>query len=693
MKRFILSCILALLCIAASAALAIYIGYRPVKSTYPNGQVRISIPRRFFVPHGMVNVYHENGKLSYQYQMVNNIKNGDVLIYVGDQILKLHYVNEKLMGPVTFKSEFLDSKGIKPLFILKPKDEIELRLTGDKTNTLITGKRICSDDELLYAIERYSAQLKVENLETLLACFSLQNISLKNEMVECRAKGDYTHPQFKKDIQSVCSFERSIDTFDAKIKQLQIESFYDASNDVLKNKLYDKEKPENQFFTSYSGINKLVPSLIDSLWEKDSERTGEIMSAIFNNFTFSDTHLVMNNKKIWDISGDFNLIEGFSDPYYISSYTDGEMTSQFKITPEGVALKALYPLSKTPMLSLAFNINPIFRARYHSMVEDISIMLTKHFDDEDAQNQALIDTMSKYAMQFSDIFKSMDFSLLDNNGEMALGATLQLKNNTSKINILDDPMAAFDVILTTYQNGEPAHQAVGNLKTGYTIDGESADAEDILSMLNTASLNKVFDNIHYELEQKFGPIINNAKTPEDLVGIDPFFLGFYNGFTKAATQYKVSQLMREIIILAGDIQALYENYDNYNDLSAADLKQYGVITDDMLTDNKLLLNIFGGKIRILKSAAKQGDKDQTAFVLIYEGLPSSVCTELATTDWSVLNSGFIAVAASKEEIEDISKAYQDEEFYKRPSGTVYKPFDAWNACNKEKSSAVALKFR
>ena len=81
-----------------------------------------------------------------------------------------------------------------------------------------------------------------------------------------------------------------------------------------------------------------------------------------------------------------------------------------------------------------------------------------------------------------------------------------------------------------------------------------------------------------------------------------------------------------------------------------------------------------------------------AFILVYEGLPSDICFKLATFDWSTVTNGFIAIQAAPKGMADVTKAFKDETFDKRASGTVYHPYEAQAACGKDNTSSIALKF-
>ena len=141
-----------------------------------------------------------------------------------------------------------------------------------------------------------------------------------------------------------------------------------------------------------------------------------------------------------------------------------------------------------------------------------------------------------------------------------------------------------------------------------------------------------------------------------------------------------------------NLQDLYADYDDYDNLKAADLIKSGVITSDMLDTHNALLNAFGGKIRIMKSEAQEDSDAHDAFILIYDGLPAEACFKLATLDWKAVNDGFIGIKATPNGTADVRGAYKSETFEKRPSGTVYHPYEAQNACGKGNSSSVALKF-
>ena len=696
MKKFILSCIVAILCICAAAAVAYYIGNLPTESSWPNGQIRISVPRRFFVPNGIAKVYHENGKLSYQYQVINNVKNGEVRFYLPNKTVTMHYLNERLMGVIDIKDNFpqKEDKSDKPKIIFDADGNVKISSDQNGTKFLLTGKRLCDDDHFLSILEAYSAKIDATTFENLMSCFSFDHFSYKNQVADCAVKGEYVYPNFKMVMQSTCSLLNDSDGLSKDFKNLKIESLYTPKDDLLKLKAFDEQKPQSNISLSYKGIRAIMRAAIDTFFlEQNNNNISKLISTIINGFTASDAYLTVQDKKIWNIKGDVNFINGFSSPYYISSYTDNAMSSQIKITSDGVDLKALYPVSGTPMFSLGLKVNTSFKIKYKELSQEISKLIIEQFSVEKPDYTQAVAKLSEYMWNFSDLFNSLYFNLLDLQGQPVLNALVQLKKGISSEEIEAAPTSAFALKLTTYQDGELAHQAIGTLANGFTIDGEPADEQDVLALLNNTTFNTVLEDIHNELELKYGPIVEKAKTPEDYIGVDPFFLGFYKAYKESILKYKLTQTIAQITTLATSIQAIYEEDETYEDLKASDLMQSGVITHEMLDAHNVLLSAFNGKIRILKSLLEEDDDEHNAFILIYEGLPADACFELSTFDWSKAVDGFIAVKAVPNGTADVTKAFQDRMFDKRESGTVYHPYEAKAACGKGNTSSVALKFK
>lgn len=695
MKKFILSCIVAILCICAAAAVAYYVGNLPTESSWPNGQIRISIPRRFFVPNGIAKVYHENGKLSYQYQIINNIKNGEVRFYLPNKTVTMHYLNERLMGVIDIKPSFpqKEDKPNKAKIIFDADGNVKISSEQNGTNFLLTGKRLCDDDHFLSVLEAYSANINATTFENLMSCFSFESLSYKNQFADCAVKGEYVYPNFKTIMQSTCSLLNDSDGLSKDFKNLKIESLYTPKDDLLKLKAFDIQKPQSTVSLSYKGIRPIMRVAIDTFLLEQNKNISKLISTIINGFTASDASLTVQNKKIWNIKGDVNFINGFSSPYYISSYTDNTISSQIKITSDGVDLKALYPVSGTPMFSIGLKVNTSFKIKYKELAQEISKLITEQLSVEKPDYTQVFAKLSEYMWEFSDLFNSLYFNLMDLQGQPVLNALIQLKKGISSEEIQAAPSSAFALKLTTYQNGEIAHQALGTIVNGFTIDGEPADEQDVLALLNNTTLNTVLEDIHNELELKYAPIVEKAQTPEDYIGVDPFFLGFYKAYQESILKYKLAQTMAQITTLATSLQALYEEDETYENLRASDLMNSGIITPEMLDSKNVLLSAFNGKIRIMKSLLEEDDDEHNAFILVYEGLPADACFELATFDWANAVDGFIAVKAVPNGTADVTKAYKDKMFDKRKSGTVYHPYEAKAACGKGNTSSVALKFQ
>ena len=691
MKKFILSCILAILCIAMSAGAAWYIGNRPLQSYYSNKKVRASIPRRFFIPHGTAKIYHENGQLAYQYQIINNINNGELIFYLPGDTLTFHYVNDKILGPVISKNALKDKKNIKIVFA--PNNALEITLIQDSGKINAKGRRLCKDDDFLLKLEAYSAHKSPHTLENVLSCFAIDTASYQSVGAHCQFKGEYIYPQFKTDFQTTCTLLNTRDDFKKDIKQLKVETLYTLKDDTLKIKAIDLDQTDNILILSYKGINAIIPELVDTFILSNKE-ISDLIPVVRKNLSISDARLIIDNKKIWELKGDINLITGFSEPYYISAYTDNKMSSQLKILHNNLSLKALYPISQTPMFALGVKFDESFKTKYQDVTKDVQETVTTHLTSQNEDSEQDSEKLADYAWKLSDLFSSLNLTVLDLQEQPVLTAQFQLKQGISAENLPSSPLAAFNIMFTTYQDGEPLHQAIGSVEEGFLIDGDASTNDEVFALLNNISLNAVLEDINNELDLKYTPLFEKARTFKDYIGMDPFFLGFYGFYKEAMPKYKLTQTISQITSLAYSIQALYEEDDDYENLSAGDLKEAEIILPEMLSSNNILLNPFGGKIRIIKSMAQENDEEiHDAFILVYEGLPADICFDLATLDWKQINSGFIGIKATSRGTADVSKAFLDKPFEQRPSQTVYKPFDAQRVCANGRASSVALKFK
>ena len=677
---------------AAGAGAAYYFGSQPDVTYYPDGKTKSSVSRKWFIPNGLASYYRPDGTLSQQCTFVDGKQTGEATIYFAGKPVKTRYQDGQLTGSADLGNiAFLKDKPL-PSVTFLPNRGLELVFAQDDMRLQLKANRVCADDSLIARLQAYADTLDKQQLKLVLECLKLQHLSWDQNQTSCHMQGEYLYPALASDISVSCDVPYDNQELLTGIEILSVQGSYVLDQDKLSFDIFDPHKSTSKFFVSYRGIAPIVKSISETLINENADDyVPNILTAILQNLTSSDAYVMLNNQKIWDISGDFNLMNGFSDPYYISSYTDNAMSSQFKISSDGLNFKALYPISKTPMLAMGLNVNETFKLKYQNMMQDISKALAEQIGTDDQQQT--LTNLTNYAWEFSDLFKSVYASVMDIQGQPALKAQIKLKSGISSDDISESPALAFDLMFITYQNGDPTHQVIGSFDKGFQIDGRTAQLEEVLSVLNNTSLNAVLADINNELELKYGYIIDNAQTPEDYIGIDPFFLGFYRAYKDTILKYQTNQTLTQIMTLVYGLQSIYAEDKNYNNLSAADLKKAGIITPDMLNDNNVLLNAFGGKIRILKSMAQADSEAHDAFILIYEGLPSDACFELATIDWASLNSGFIGIKASARGSADVTKAFLNKSFEKRPSGTVYKPFDAQRACSNSNSGSVALKFQ
>ncbi|MBR2298954.1 MAG: hypothetical protein IJ870_00070 [Alphaproteobacteria bacterium] len=116
------------------------------------------------------------------------------------------------------------------------------------------------------------------------------------------------------------------------------------------------------------------------------------------------------------------------------------------------------------------------------------------------------------------------------------------------------------------------------------------------------------------------------------------------GYSKAMFKHKLNNTIDQITMLVTNIRTMYGTQDSYNGIGTT-IDKLGIIPAAMETSASKLVNPFKGTVTITSSPAAEG-RDDTAFVVTYNGLPTEACIALATADWGRgAGSGFIAVGA------------------------------------------------
>ena len=136
-------------------------------------------------------------------------------------------------------------------------------------------------------------------------------------------------------------------------------------------------------------------------------------------------------------------------------------------------------------------------------------------------------------------------------------------------------------------------------------------------------------------------------------------VGGIAGYSKAMNKFKTNKVIDQINMISTNIRTLYSSQRNYNGLDNLIAVKTGVVPAEMYDASKVasataatmtLTHAFGGQL-LIKTAATSGD-GEGAYVLAIDGVPSSACISIATTDWggdsgSGLMGMYINAAASQ----------------------------------------------
>ena len=693
MKKYVWMAVLLIVIAFCVTGGIFYFGNQPLITRYANGQIKSSTPRRFFVPDGLASFYHENGTLAYQYNFKNGIKNGEGFLYISGQPVKFYYQNGVISGPVTLEQNaFFKDVGIKPKITFLPQNKIEVLIDDDTFQTRFEADNLCSDDDLLAQFSNYGIDFARSKLGTLLECFLLTNAEMKDEGYGCNFEGGYKYPALTRDFALKCHIDYHDETSQDN-QEILLTGDYELASDNLIIKGSTNEDTDSRISLSYKGLKPIVEGVSKTLVNApENQYAAKILELLVENLTSLDADLIVNDKKVWDVSGSFNMMKGFSDPYYFSSYINNDLSSQVKITKSGINLKALYPLSKKPMFSLGLNVGDTFGATYHELMQQLRATLADSYNQKTDTASNVLENMMEETSKISNLFKSAYATLYNNKGQKVLAGNLSLKSGVSPEVLMFNPMVALSANIITYQDGKPNHNITGDEQSGFLIDGYQADEESVLAYIYNENVQQALDDIRSDLEQTIAPMVENAASSKDLIGIDPLFVGMYSGYVKAMFKKEVNATIDEIAQIVVNTEAVYQDKENYAGLDEQTAVEFNIVPEEMIGDDGDLYNLYGGQVFVRPSQALKKSTALDAFVVILTNLPSNVCKMLAVADWSAGGANFIGVSAAKAGVADVSKAYWGEDFEGRSSGLSYDMLSAQEACGEDDTASVALKF-
>lgn len=681
MKKIILS-VFGILVIGGAGA-AYWFGNQPKTTYYPNGEIHTSVQQKFFKEQGEYKIFNSDGTLSQKFVVNDGVKTGKGFVYAGGVTAEVNYVNGNLSGALKLdtknKAPELDNLQIElaaggytieyknqetaPKTATEDieidelseedgllKQEVELSevdvLSAPKTK--ISGKILCTDDEFLSNMQAFLSTQTLENFKNFARCISVTNSEFEDDLYTCKFDGSYVYPKFTADSKLQCKSPVFAEMFSASLSQIDIQdigelltSFSYAQNDgkFSFNISDDKNKYSNT--QTFKGLEDMIAATAEYTFSKqESKDTIKLISDILKGLVISDGQLAIDGKVVSVVNGDFNFMNGFSDPWTASFFgVENTLTSQTKINAKGMVLNIAYPISQKPLFSIGLQINDKFKQQYKSALE----LILKEFSEntEDVAVEHLMAKLPEYSMSFSDVINSVNALLMNNRGEKVVGVVLNVKKGMDFMTAMDNLQNAFTAKIISYKNNKPSKVISGDAENGFAVDGKLIDIDDIYNYLDTNALDEVSKQMDAEFSEAYKQMKEN-KYPSD-----PFIKGFYEGYYNSMQQYKSEEAAEQAALIIENLRTVYADTASYKGLNNELAINLNTIPKDMIAQNGEITNAAGGKVSISAAPAFTGDEENLSFVMRFENLPQAGCVSLLTNQWNK-NSGIIAIGANKD---------------------------------------------
>lgn len=536
--------------------------------------------------------------------------------------------------------------------------EVEIETQNEPApKRVISGRIVCGDEEFLTSMQAFLTVQNLNNFNAFAKCLSLTSGVYEDEMLKCEYKGAYQYPKFTADSRAECSAKGFVEELvSAMYMNVGIEN-------LGKMRYFIEYKPSDKKFSfnvvddkgiysqtqSFKGLEEVISSGMDFAFSKqESKDLVKFASEVLKNFTAADSQLAINGKVVSAVRGEFNFIKGFSNPWTASFFgIENTLTSQMKVTDKGVVMNIAYPISQKPLLSMGIQVDDVFKEKYQSFID----LVMKEFSEnsEDVAAEHITAKLPEYAMQVSDVIKSINALLMNNRGEKVMGAVLNVKPDVDFMSVSDDILKAFNIKIISYKNNKPNKVVSGDTINGFMAEGRVLDPTEIAEYLNTEALDEVSKQVDKEYSEVY-KLMQESKYPSD-----PFIRGFYEGYNKAMQVYKGSQIAEQINQLSLNIRTVYADNESYANLNNELAIILNVVPREMLLSDKYVINAVGGKVEIFAAPAYYGDNEQAAFVLKFDGLSPDACMAVTSASWNA-ESGMMALSVNK----DVSNMYLDE---------------------------------
>lgn len=645
MKKSIIIFISIFVGLLIGAGVLYYVGNMPEKTYYPDGRLKSITQRKFFKKNGDYTILNQNGAISQKYTLVNGIKNAKAYVYTTGKPTEFTYNNGVLQGVV-----IIDKNKLSPLFEsfevnIKPQNIVEIKSATKDAKFDSLAKLMCNDEDLINKFQQFDLNPSAQTVKDFFGCFSYTKIDITSSYVKCTIEGDYQYPKFKADTKFACQSQVQDEQAVPYMEQMKVEMLYDVkkgslnTTSVLSDTQYGK--------SSFKGMEEIIESITEYTYSKQTDADmGKLLSSVIENFTISDMEISDTKQKIMSVEGDFNIVNGFSNPYTISYFTKKDVTTKIQITDKGISLKSRYPLSKKPMMALEINVNDVIKEKYSTVIKALTTELSKNINVPETALFSIMSQWTDYAWQFSDVIKSVGGAVWNNKGQKVMVVQATVKNNINIETFFEDMAKYIDIKIIAYKNGKANKIATGNLAEGFTINGKAATEDDVIDLLLNPEMEKTFEEIKAELDKTFADV-NMDVSIGSIPATDPFLLGLYSGYTKAMETYRQNRTQEQFFNMISNIKAMFGDVKNYKELTDKTAVWVGdgsMIIED--TEGVKLKNAFDGNVIAKGSKLFADDEEYKAFVVEFDGLDKQTCISLASNSL-LLNPLAVAVGNIK----------------------------------------------
>lgn len=125
-------------------------------------------------------------------------------------------------------------------------------------------------------------------------------------------------------------------------------------------------------------------------------------------------------------------------------------------------------------------------------------------------------------------------------------------------------------------------------------------------------------------------------------------VGGIAGYIKASHQLRTNQLKDDLSHFIANIRTTFFTQTNYSSMTVENVIKSGIVPDHMISTDKtqIIHRKYG---RVLVGPADIKNKEDGAFILVYNGLDAATCRDLASEKWgSDVQTGFMGMAIYKD---------------------------------------------